>query len=196
MTLRDPHRRPLRRFSRFICGEPSPFDFQDATRRRAVSAIKLIREILRWVRVGIAPALLFGFALPASASLGGTSNSVEIDSARMNASRQATQHDSFVVQEMKAPQGTLVNEYVSPQGRVFAVSWHGPFPPSMQQILGTYFQQYVSALRTQPKVYGHPPIDLQLPGLVVQASLYLGSYSGRAYLPDLLPQGTKVDQIQ
>jgi hypothetical protein len=196
MALRDPQQRPLRRFSRFIGEESSPFAFHVAKRCRAMGAIRLTRENLHWLRPGFAAAILFGFSLPALASLGGTSNSVEIDSARMNASRQATQHDSYVVHEMKAPQGTVVNEYVSPQGKVFAVSWHGPYPPSMQQILGTYFQQYVSGLRVRPRVYGHPPVDLQLPGLVVQTSLYMGSYSGRAYLPDLLPQGTKVDQIQ
>ena len=121
---------------------------------------------------------------------------MDVDSAHMNASHQSTRHDSYVIHEIKAPQGTVVNEYISPQGKVFAVSWHGPFPPSMQLILGTYFQQYVSALRAQPKVYGHPPIDLQLPGLVVQASGSMGSYLGRAYIPDLLPQGTIVDEIQ
>ena len=75
--------------------------------------------------------------------------------------------------------------------------------PSMQQILGTYFQQYVAALqaqaqlnKAQPRVYGHPPLNIQLPGLVVQASGHMGAYSGRAYIPEMLPQATIIDKIQ
>jgi hypothetical protein len=146
---------------------------------------------------------MFAFSPPASASLGGASSSVEADSARMNASRQVTQHNSYAIHQITAPQGTVVNEYVSLEGKVFAVSWHGQFPPQMQQILGTYFEQYVAALKAQahmnqaqPRAYGHQPLNLQLPGLVVQTSGQMGAYSGRAYLPEMLPQGTLVGQIQ
>ncbi len=153
--------------------------------------------------MGVAATLLLGFSPPASASLGGASSSVEADSARMNASRQVTLHNSYAIHQITAPQGTVVNEYVSPEGKVFAVSWHGQFPPQMQQILGTYFEQYVAALKAQaqlnqapPRAYGHQPLNLQLPGLVVQTSGQMGAYSGRAYIPEMLPQGTLVGQIQ
>jgi hypothetical protein len=160
----------------------------------------MAREGLRSLHVAVAATFLLGFSTPASASLGGTSNSVEIDRARMNASHQVSEHNAYAIHEMKAPHGTVVSEYVSPEGRVFAVSWHGQFPPQMQQILGTYFQQYATALKEQsqmePRVYGHRPLNIQLPGLVVQASGRTGAYEGRAYIPDMLPQGTIVDQIQ
>src|ERR1700722_19006066 len=57
------------------------------------------------------------FTRPASGSLGGELTSIE------------------------APDETVVDEYVSPAGTVFAVAWHGPFVPDMQQILGSYFGQ-------------------------------------------------------
>ncbi len=145
--------------------------------------------------------MLLGFSLPASASLGDNFSSVESDRAHMNASQQVMQRNTYIVHEMRAPQGTVVDEYVSPEGKVFAVSWHGQFPPPMQQILGTYFQQYAAALQAQssqasPKTYGHRPLNIQQPGLVVQTSGHMRAHSGRAYIPDLLPQGMTVSQIQ
>lgn len=156
---------------------------------------------MRWLRAAAAGAVLLGFSLPASASLGGNASTVEADRAQMSASVQVTQHNSYAVHEMQAPGGTVVDEYVSPQGTVFAVSWHGQFPPPMQQILGTYFQKYSAALQaqssqTQPKIYGHRPLNIQQDGLVVQTSGHMRAHVGRAYIPDLLPQGVTVSQIQ
>ena len=140
--------------------------------------------------------LLLGMSLPARASLGANVSSVESDRVRMNASAKAMQHDGYEVREMEAPGGTVVDEYISPAGTVFAVTWHGPFPPPMQQILGSYFQQYTAALQTQPKTYGHRPLNIQEPGLVVETGGHMRAHSGRAYIPDLLPQGLTVSQIQ
>jgi hypothetical protein len=148
------------------------------------------------MRLFSAAALLLACSLPASASLGGNATSVESDRANMNASHQVTQRNAYVVHEMQSPEGTVVDEYVSPQGQVFAVSWHGQFPPPMEQILGTYFQQYTAALQAQPRTYGHHPLNIQHPGLVVQTSGQTRAHSGRAYVPDLLPQGISAGQIQ
>jgi hypothetical protein len=146
--------------------------------------------------MGVAGAVLLGFSLPALASLGGNVSSIESDRVQMNASIKLMQHDIYDVHEIQAPGGTVVDEYVSPEGKVFAVTWHGQFPPQMQQILGTYFQQYSAALQAQPKTYGHRPLDIQEPGLVVQTGGHMRAHFGRAYIPDLLPQGMTASQIQ
>lgn len=202
MTLPEPQRRYECRLPRFTAEEPIGSVLRHVKRRHS-SAPTPARRCLRFLPVGVVAALLFAFSSRASASLGGTSNSVEIDRAKMNASHQVVQRDTYAVHEITAPQGTVINEYVSADGRVFAVSWHGQFPPSMQQILGTYFDEYVAALKaqaqlnqTQPRVYGHRPLNLQLPGLVVQTGGSIGAYSGRAYIPDMLPQATIVGQIR
>ena len=149
-----------------------------------------------WLGVGVAGLALLGFSVPASASLGGHASSVEIDRAQMNASLRVTPHDTYEVHEMQAPGGTVVDEYVSPAGTVFAVAWHGQFPPPMQQILGTYFQQYSAALQARPKMYGHRPLNIEEQGLVVQTGGHMRAHFGRAYDPNLLPQGLAVNQIQ
>jgi hypothetical protein len=163
----------------------------------SLSAVTLRR--FRWLRLAAAGSALLWFSLPAQASLGGNVSSVESDRAQLNARIQVMQHNAYDIHEMQAPGGTVVDEYVSPEGKVFAVTWHGQFPPPMQQILGTYFQQYSAALgaqQAQPRVYGHHPLNIQQQGLVVQTGGHMRAYFGRAYLPGQLPQGITASQIQ
>ncbi len=142
-----------------------------------------------------ASVVLAAAPIPALASLGGSVSSVQTDSVRMNASVSVAQNRSYAIHEMRSPAGTVVDEYVSPAGKVFAVSWHGQFAPDMQQILGAYFSQYTAALQAQPHRYGHPPLNIQVPGLTVQTSGHMRSYFGRAYIPEQLPQGIAADEI-
>lgn len=143
-----------------------------------------------------AVAALVGCTVPALASLGGNVSTVETDRVHMNASARVTSAAQYDVHQIQAPGGTVVNEYVSPGGKVFAVAWHGPFPPDMQQILGSYFQQYSAALQAREKHFGHRPLNIQQSGLVVQTGGHMRAYFGRAWIPDLLPQGVKADEIQ
>jgi Protein of unknown function (DUF2844) len=146
-----------------------------------------------WFIVGIGWLAL---SCPARAALGGDVSSVEADQAHMKASVDLRQAGGYEVRALRAPGGTVVSEYVSPAGRVFAVAWHGPFFPEMQQILGSYFQQYSAALQARNKVYGHHPLNLQQPGLVVQSGGRMRAYVGRAYIPEMLPAGLKAEEIK
>jgi hypothetical protein len=139
--------------------------------------------------------IVLAFGLPAWAALGGDVSSIDADGAHMKAAVNVAQTDNYEVHEMKTTSGTVVREFVSPAGRVFAVAWHGPFMPELQQILGSYFQQYSTALQSQKK-HGRAPLNLQLPGLVVQEGGHMRSYVGRAYVPEMLPQGTTADEIK
>jgi hypothetical protein len=136
-----------------------------------------------------------GLSAPALAALGGELTSVAADQAHMKASVEVKQAGGYEVHALRAPGGTVVSEYISPSGRVFAVAWHGPFFPEMQQILGSYFQQYSAALQ-EKKPYGHGPLNLEQPGLVVQSGGHMRAYYGRAYIPGMLPQGLKVEEIK
>jgi len=147
-------------------------------------------------RVLAVVAGLAAFSLPAMASLGGTVDTVEVDRAHMNASVSVTSNQNFEIHQIQAPEGTIVDEYVSPSGTVFAVAWRGHFMPDLQQILGSYFTQYSTALQSQPRQYGRHPLNIQQTGIVVQTSGQVRNYFGRVYVPSLLPQGFSPDQIQ
>jgi hypothetical protein len=203
MTLSAPPRRKLCRLLSFFGEEPKPpvhlhSPLKQCSCKGAKALLRSKQVYLRWLCV--AGVVLLGTS-PASASLGGDAGSVESDRAQMNASIQVTEHSTYAIHEIQVPGGTVVDEYVASNGKVFAVTWHGQFPPPMQQILGTYFQQYSAALQArssqpQPKMYGRGPLNLQEQGLVVQMSGHMRAHAGRAYIPGQLPPGMTVNQIQ
>jgi hypothetical protein len=132
--------------------------------------------------------------VPAAATLGEDVSSVQADQTRMAASLKITSAAKFVVHEIRLPSATVVREYVSPAGMVFAVFWQGPSLPDLQQVLGRYFEQYVSAARIRDS--GTRSRVTQLPGLVVQTGGHMRALFGRAYVPQMLPRGVLAGEIQ
>jgi len=140
---------------------------------------------------------MLSLSLPALAALGGDVDSVHEDQARMKGTLKTTQARAYAVHEIKDSTGTVVNEYVSPEGKVFAITWHGPFVPNMQQLLGSYYQRFADAAASQRQAHTrHRAVNIQQPDLVVQNGGHMRSYFGTAYVPTLLPQGVTADEIQ
>lgn len=135
-------------------------------------------------------------ALPASAALGGNVSSIDADQAQMKGSVELKQSAAFTIHQIKAPSGTTVREYVSSAGTVFAVAWNGPFLPDLQQLLGSYFDQYSSGVKADKASYiGRRPLNIQSSGLVVQMTGHVRDYHGRAYLPNQVPGGVKAEEL-
>ena len=146
--------------------------------------------------VGLAFQML-AVCLPAMASLGGDVTSVQDDLAKMKGSVQVHATADYTVHEITTSGRTVVREYVSPAGKVFAVAWQGPFMPDLGQILGTYLEQYAAAVKANRDPHARRrPLNIQEPGLVVQSSGHVRAYFGRAYVPDMLPQGVSAEVIR
>ncbi len=128
-------------------------------------------------------------SLPALAGLGGNISSVEADRASMKAEMRATAPAvGYSVQEMRLPSGTVVNEYLSPTGTVFAVSWFGPTKPDLAQTLGSYFQQVAAAgqqIAHTSSMRRH--FEIKQADLVFESGGRMRAFYGRAYVPSLLP---------
>jgi hypothetical protein len=136
-------------------------------------------------------------ALPVWASLGGDASSVQTDQLHMQGTLQMTSRQSYTVHEIRAATGMVVREYASSAGTVFAVAWHGPWPPDLRQLLGSYFEQYVQAAKAQSAArMGRRPLMIEQPGLVVQSGGHPRAFSGKAYVPDMLPTGVRAEDIQ
>ena len=115
----------------------------------------------------------------ASATLGEEESSISAEPQLANASIKQTELGSYRVHEILQPSGTVIREYAGPDGKVFAVTWHGPFSPNLRQTLGSYFDQYAAAgpagrqdrnhvqvQREQPRrASGRPHAGLQRPRL-------------------------------
>ena len=131
------------------------------------------------------------------AALGGDTTTVQADQLKMQGSLRTTSADAYNVHEIEVPTGVLVKEFVSPSGKVFAVSWQGPFHPDLRQLLGTYYEQYMQAVQAQRATRkGRGPLQIQAPGLVIQISGHMRSYVGRAYVPQMMPAGVKAEDIR
>lgn len=140
--------------------------------------------------------MLIALAFPctATAVLGETVESAQIDRAQMKATPRVVSGDKYTLHEIQAPSGMVVREYASPSGKVFAVAWEGPRLPDLRQVLGAYFEPYVEGAKAMRG--GHGPVTIQAPELVVYSGGHMRAFFGTAYLPQMLPHGVTPKDIQ
>jgi hypothetical protein len=143
--------------------------------------------------------LLLIFLLPAPqtlAALGESVDSVESDRESLTAVRGAmTAHRDYTIHEIKT-ESTVVREYVSPAGIVFAIAWKGLVHPDLSELLGSYAGEYQEALRQTQRKQGRRQLQVQTNRIVVQKWGHIRDMKGRAYAPDLIPPGVSVDAIK
>lgn len=121
--------------------------------------------------------------------------------AEVNKDAVLTQQQSSVVStvqtlnvyQVTAASGSRIKEYVNENNIVVAVSWQGPSLPNLQQLLGPYFQTFAN--RSTEHSTSHRSAELHTDDLVVQSHGQMRNFSGRAYLPKLLPPQFNLDQI-
>ena len=137
--------------------------------------------------------------LPAAvlAHLGGDNDSVHNDRAALSGQLRTSSMLQYDQHQLTLPSGTVVHEYVSRSGAVFAISWQGPLPPDLSQLLGSYFPRFTdaasAAARAQPGL--HRQLSSVQPDFVVQSVAHLRSFRGKAYVPALVPEGVAVEQL-
>lgn len=142
---------------------------------------------------------LVALAMPlsAQASLGGNAASVHADQMRFQSALRTTTASAYTVQELKAPTGVVVREYVSLAGKVFAVSWQGPVRPDLRQLLGTYFQTFLQAAHSEkPSRMRRAPQIINEPGFVFSMGGHMRWIVGRAYDPTLVPANVQMEEIR
>jgi hypothetical protein len=146
-------------------------------------------------RVVIAAALVS--PILAHAALGGGVSSVQMDQARMMASRGVSSRGNYTVQQMVLDTGTVVREYMSVAGTVFAVSWQGPLMPDVQALLGNYAQTAADGTAALRAAHGGTgPVGVASSALVVQSGGHMGAYTGRAYVPGAVQSGVNLKDIK
>jgi hypothetical protein len=137
-------------------------------------------------------------ALPASASasLGGDAASVQLDVTRLNGTDSVVEVRHLTAHEIRLPGGTVVREYLSPGGQVFALTWRGPFRPDLEQLLGSYFGEFRdAAFAAKSRRTGRAPVVVETPDLVVHVGGRARAFTGRAFVPGLVPAGLSVGDL-
>ena len=149
------------------------------------------RSFLACLGVMLGVALSPGIA---DAALGDPEASVSIDAAQLQASiKSSANRVGYRVHEIQLPSGTLLREFVSPDGNVFGVAWKGRYPPNLQQALGKYFDSYLSGAKLAHADRTH--LQIQGSDLVVQVQARMRAYSGRAYIPAAVPSSFNLGDL-
>jgi len=119
-------------------------------------------------------------------------------SVMRSASSAASAAASYTVRETTLGNGTVVHEYLAADGSVFGIAWHGPQMPDLNDLLGSYFPQYVAGVKAARAARGNArgPVSVEQSGLVVQSAGHMGAFSGVAWLPSALPAGVSGSDIQ
>jgi len=103
--------------------------------------------------------------------------------------------EASVLHQINCPVGVVVREYVSPAGKVFGVSWQGPFVPDMRQLLGSYFTHLQQYAQAQTAHHGGPLI-IQKDDFVFSSGGHMRWYHGRAYVPSLMPTNVSAEVVR
>ena len=142
-------------------------------------------------------ALLTAALIPqiASATLGQPEITVQTDVARAHAAiRSSVDRAGYRVHEIQLPSGTVMREFVAPNGNVFAVAWQGPTRPDLRQALGQYFEAFATAPRSKLSDRRH--VQIRQGDLVLQSGGHMRALSGRAYLLSAIPSGVDIGELQ
>ena len=146
------------------------------------------------VRLLASVALAAACAAPAHATLGQNLASVEADRVQMQASVRHTNRASYSMHELTLANKGVVREYASPEGVVFAVTWHSPAMPDLHQLLGTHFDALAQTKDRLRGGLGH--YSASTDQVVFTNNGRMRSFHGSAYLIHALPNGVSVNDIQ
>ena len=136
-------------------------------------------------------------AAPASATLGQSEASVTSDELQMKSEHRVQTLQNYKIHELTTADGaSTVREYVSQQGSVFGVTWHGRSTPDMNQLLGAYVNNLQTATADQTKIQPRRGISVKTKDFVYSNFCRLRMCSGSAYVPSLIPSNLSPEVLR
>lgn len=161
-------------------------------RNACIHPIALLLGLLLAVSAGVANAAL---GQPPGVA-GAAAASSAPSAARMQALAATASNNLYTQHEIQLETGTIVREYATPAGVVFAVSWQGPVLPDLSALLGPYFKTFkLEAERVRASGRRGGPLIIARTDLVVQSGGRMRDFFGHAYAPALVPAGVKVNDV-
>jgi len=145
------------------------------------------------LRSCVALSVLFLLSPQSFAALGDDVSSINADEAHRNTSVRVTAREYYSIHEMQTEKGTVIRQYVSPGGRVFAIAWQG-FSPDLQRLLGDHFNEYLmAASQTAHRGRG---VHIETGDLVFDSGGHMRYVVGRAFLRSQIPSGVSTDELR
>jgi len=146
----------------------------------------------RWLpALGLATVLTL-LQAPAQARLGSDAASINDDNVQLKGQLVRTPMLQYDRHDITNGPDSVVHEYLSRSGKVFAVTWQGPLPPDFRQLFGDYFEPFRAAAAAQMRPGQHRQARFVQPDFVYEAAGRLRTFRGRAYVPSLVPAGVDV----
>jgi len=170
-------------YSRYPHARIRSLDTTKASRLPGVKAVLTGAAVLSFCGLGAAGR--------AGATLGGDVPSVLANQAHLGAARQVQKVAGGERHELTLPSGIVVHQYVSARGAVYAITWKGPRLPDLRELLGPYFAQLERRDAYAP--LGHHRLSLDGTDFSIRSAGHRGSFSGRAWVPSLVPAGVTID---
>ncbi|HMD85171.1 MAG TPA: DUF2844 domain-containing protein [Terriglobia bacterium] len=131
--------------------------------------------------------------LPAWATLGEYEGSVTLDQQYIRGEDRQEVRQGYHLHQITTPDGSFVREYVTPEGKVFGISWQGRSLPNLQQLLGSYMTNLQQAeKRTVPR----RSLVVRTDTFVFMSVGHLGTFQGHAYVPGLIPNNLRPEVVQ
>lgn len=143
---------------------------------------------------GVLVMLVLGTA-PAWAVLGEYESSVGLDQQVLRGEIREEVRQGYKLHQITSPNGTIVREYVSPEGKVFGIFWQAPFMPNLQQLLGSYSTEVQQAVQSRARRRGGPLV-VRTDKLVFVSGGHMRFFRGRAYVPSLLPNNISAEVVR
>jgi hypothetical protein len=135
-------------------------------------------------------------SVPAWAGLGQPEASVTSDQLHMKSEHRVQNFQAYKVHELANTEGAVVREFVSPEGTVFGITWHGRSTPDMNQLLGNYANNFETATRDQTHIVPRRGITIKTNDFVYTNFCRMGVCTGSAYAPKLLPSNVTVEVMR
>lgn len=139
------------------------------------------------------------FTFPtAFAGLGGDQNSIAKDTQNLSGQQKTGPTTPlFTVQEIDTDV-QKIKEYLTLNGTVFAITWHGVSAPDLGPLLGSYSNETQSpnkeASSTKKKMRRQKRVT-HSDHVVIEKFGHMGDVRGKAYIPQLIPVGVTAEDI-
>jgi hypothetical protein len=133
-------------------------------------------------------------SVPAWGALGENASSVDSDAQAFHGQHVVVAKAGYNMHQITMQDGSVVKEFASPAGVVFAVSWQGHSIPDLHQLLGSYLTNLQQGQRTQwiPR----RAVTVQGNDFVLSSFGRMRSFRGRAYVPSLVPANLTMEAVQ
>ena len=138
-------------------------------------------------------AILFLVGLVPSvcqAELGSNIASVMAEKTEFNSQLTTSNQYGVTVYIQTLSSGTVIQEYASADGVIFALSWSGRELPNLQVILGNYFKDYLTGIKQSRGAF-----SINTESIAIQSAGMMGAFQGFAFLPKQAPVGFTIKNL-